>query len=125
MDFKYPLKWLESCPALSKLLAKPKIDCMKKMLCLLAFCAAIACQKKPKPSEVQQHLKKAMAEFLYQSVNNDSSKVRFEVKDVIYFEEPEAYECEFNVRMIQSGKDTTGVMKATVTKDFAKVNRKL
>lgn len=98
---------------------------MKKLFCLLALVCMVACQKKPKPSEVQQHLKKAMSEFLYNSVNNDSSKVKFDVKDVIYFEDAEAYECEFNVRMVQAGKDTTGVMKATVTKDFTKVSRKL
>ncbi len=98
---------------------------MKKLffclLCILAF----SCQKKPKPAEVQEHLKKAMSGFLYESVHNDSSKVKFEVKDVVFFEDKEFYECEFNVRMQQQGKDTTGIMRARVTKDFAKVNRKL
>lgn len=95
------------------------------MLLLSLLVLLASCQKKPKPSDIQQHLRKAMTGFLYHSVNNDSSKVRFEVKEVIYFEEADSYDCEFNVRMLQAGKDTTGVMKASVSKDFAKVSRKL
>ncbi|MEA3426132.1 MAG: hypothetical protein U9R46_07780 [Bacteroidota bacterium] len=98
---------------------------MKKTLACLLLLSVLACQKKPKPAEVEQRLKKAMTEFLYQSVNNDSSRVRFDVKEVIFFEEAEGYECEFKVNMAQSGKDTLGVMKAVVTKDFTKVSRKL
>lgn len=98
---------------------------MKKLLVLSAIVWFSSCQKKPRPSEVQQHLAKAMTEFLYHSVNNDSSRVKFEVKEVVYFEEANSYDCEFRVHMVQAGKDTTGVMKASVSKDFAKVNRKL
>lgn len=98
---------------------------MKKILVCLLLLSLLACQKKPKPAEVEQRLKKAMTEFLYQSVNNDSSRVKFDVKEVIFFEEAEGYECEFKVNMAQSGKDTLGVMKAVVTKDFTKVSRKL
>lgn len=98
---------------------------MKKILACLLLLSLLACQKKPKPAEVEQRLKKAMSEFLYQSVNNDSSRVKFDVKEVIYFEEAGGYECEFKVNMVQAGKDTLGVMKAVVTKDFTKVSRKL
>lgn len=98
---------------------------MKKILACLFLLSVIACQKKPKPAEIEQHLKKAMSAFLYESVNNDSSRVKFEVKEVIFFEETDGYECEFKVNMVQAGKDTLGVMKAMVTKDFAKVSRKL
>lgn len=98
---------------------------MKKILICLFCLLALSCQKKPKPAEVQEHLKKAMSGFLYESVHNDSSKVKFDVKEVIFFEDNEFYECEFNVRMLQDGKDTTGVMRARITKDFVKVSRKL
>ena len=98
---------------------------MKKIFFCLLCILAISCQKKPKQAEVQDHLKKAMSGFLYESINNDSSKVKYDVKDVLFFEDREFYECEFNVRMLQDGKDTTGVMKARVTKDFTKVSRKL
>ena len=98
---------------------------MKKILACLLLIISLSCQKKPKPAEVEKHLKKAMTSFLYESVNNDSSRVKFYVKEVFFFEDTEFYECEFNVQMQQNGKDTTGVMKARVTKDFSKVNRKM
>ncbi len=98
---------------------------MKKIVICLLFITALACQKKPQPTEVEMHLKKAMSEFLYKSVNNDSDKVKFDVKEVIYFEGEESYECEFKVNMLQDGKDTSGQMTATITKDFTKVKRKL
>jgi hypothetical protein len=98
---------------------------MKKILACFLLLSLIACQKKPKPAEVTERLKKAFTGFLYESVNNDSSRVRFRVEEVIYYEEQEGYECEFKVNMLQAGKDTLGVMKATVAKDFSKVSRKL
>lgn len=66
-----------------------------------------------------------MTEFLFNSANRDTSAVKFDVKEVLYFEDVEFYECEFNVAMKQNGKDTVGVMKARVTKDFAGVTRKM
>ncbi|MCK9403123.1 MAG: hypothetical protein M0Q26_06965 [Chitinophagaceae bacterium] len=98
---------------------------MKKIIVSLLFITALACQKKPKPAEVEMHLKKAMSEFLYESVNNDSTKVKFDVQEVIYYEELESYECEFKVNMKQDGKDTVGQMTATITRDFTKVKRKI
>ncbi|MDE3251249.1 MAG: hypothetical protein KGO92_00490 [Bacteroidota bacterium] len=98
---------------------------MKKVLFCLFLTLILGCQKKPKVSEVRKHLSKAMTHFLYASVNNDSSRVKFLVKDVIYFEEADFFECEFTVDMKQNGKDTTGIMKARINKDFTQVSRKL
>lgn len=98
---------------------------MKKTLLCLFLMLSLGCQKKPKISEVQKHLSKAMTHFLYESVNNDSSRVKFQVKEVIYFEEADFFECEFVVEMKQNGKDTTGIMKARIDKNFTKVSRKL
>ncbi|GAC1438478.1 MAG: hypothetical protein NVSMB63_02090 [Sediminibacterium sp.] len=98
---------------------------MKKILLGMFLLLAIACQKRPKHDDVGNHLKKAMTSFLYESVNNDSAKVRYEVKEVVFFEDTDAYDCEFKVRMIQGTHDTTGVMTAKITKDFSKVVRKL
>lgn len=98
---------------------------MKNILFCLLLMLGLGCQKKPKVSEVQKHLTKAMTHFLYQSVNNDSARVKFRVKDVIYFEDTDFFECEFTVDMQQNGKDTTGVMKARINKDFTRVSRKL
>ena len=97
----------------------------KKILVCLLLILGLCCQKKPKPSELEKQLRKTMSAFLYKSVNNDSSKVKYDVKEVIFFEAPDFYECEFNVKMSQAGKDTTGVMGARITKDFLRVSRKL
>jgi hypothetical protein len=97
---------------------------MKKYLFGLLLVLTLSCEKNPKKDEVVSHLKKAMTEFLFESVNKDTSVVKFDVKEVIYFEDKNFYECEFNVQMKQNGKDTLGIMKARVTKDFSKVNRK-
>lgn len=104
----------------------PPNPVMKKALCYLLIMATIACQRKPEATAVEKHLKKAMSAFLYKEVNNDSSRVRFHVKEVVYFKEADFYECEFTVGMqTAAGKDTTGIMKARITRDFAKVTRKL
>lgn len=89
---------------------------------LLAF--GIACSPKPTPADVSDRLKRAMSEFLYRSVNNDSSRVKFRVNEVTYFADKEFYECEFKVNMLQAGHDTTAMMRARVASDFSKVVRK-
>jgi len=96
---------------------------MRKTQLCLSLLLALACGTRPKPEEVESRLKRTMSEFLYQSVNNDSSKVKFEVKQVIYFADKEFYECEFKVKMLQAGHDTIAGMKARVAKDFSKVVR--
>ena len=59
---------------------------------------------------------------------NDEAKagVVFKVKDVNYYPEKatKSYDCEFHVDMNQSGKDTVGLMTATISNDFKKVERK-
>lgn len=98
---------------------------MKKISLSFLLIVFISCQQKPKPAEVEQHLKKAMATFLYKTLNNDSSKVKFSITDVTYFSDSGFYQCDFRVIMSQGGKDTTGSMKARVAKDFSKVVRQL
>jgi hypothetical protein len=99
---------------------------MKKLIFVLVMVITtiVSCQKKPKTADVNEHLNKAMREFLYTTVNNDSSKVKFDVQEVLFYEAPNFYECEYKVRVVSPGKDTTGIMKARVSKDFTKVNRK-
>lgn len=98
---------------------------MKKSILACLLFLTVSCQQKTKPAEVEQHLKKAMSAFLYQSVNNDSSKVKFSVIEVSFFSDSGFYQCDFRVKMSQAGKDTTGAMKARVAKDFSKVIREL
>jgi len=75
-------------------------------------------------AELQEKLKQTMTDFLYKSINNDSSVVQYRVLSVAYFANPKNYLCEFKVRMHERNFDTVGVMSATITKDFTKVYRK-
>ena len=83
-----------------------------------------SCKKKMSREELETQLKKAMYRGLYQDINNDSSKVKFDVLSVNFYEDKDFYDCEFMVRSREPGRDTTGSMGATITKDFKKMNRK-
>ena len=74
-------------------------------------------------AEIENDLKMAMQKHLYDRVNNDSTNVKYRVLDVTYFEENDKYLCEFKVHMIEKMLDTTGIMKANISKDFKKVVR--
>lgn len=98
---------------------------MRKILffCVLLFC--FACKRAHTRSEVQKELSNAMLDFLRKDHNNDTSKIKFEIIDVNYFEDKTFFECEYKVRMhIPSGIDTVGMMTARVSKDFTIVKRK-
>lgn len=97
---------------------------MKKILLGTILLLAFACKPKPSATDVENRLKRAMTEFLYAKVNNDSSQVKFAVENVTYFADAEFYECEFRVRMAREGRDTTDLMRARIAKDFSKVVRK-
>jgi len=96
---------------------------MKKILACSLLLLAFACGKKLSHEEVETNLKKAMLKSLYEAVGNDSSKVKYQIQQVYFFEEKDFFDCEFRVNMLQPGHDTVGVMKAAITKDFAKVTR--
>jgi hypothetical protein len=100
-------------------------DRMKSILLLAVFLVMFACKHATTRNEVERKLKKSMTEYLYNSVNNDSSQVKFNVLNVIFFEEKNIYRCEFDVQMTRpNGRDTTGTMSADISKDFKKVSRK-
>ena len=91
------------------------------LLCVLAF----ACVMKDSRPELEKNLKTAMQTFLYNTINNDSSNVKYHVEGVIYYDDPRTntYICDFTVNMKTKLYDTTGVMHATVSKDFKTVKR--
>ena len=74
-------------------------------------------------AEIENDLKVAMQTYLYNAINNDSSNVKYKVLDVTYYEAPDKYLCEFQVHMVTKMLDTTGMMRADVSKDFKKVDR--
>ena len=97
---------------------------MKKIFALLYIVSLGACNANPSPAEVEQKLKTAMNDYLYKSVNYDSSKVKYRVQNVVYFNDKDYYDCEFKVFMsVKDGKDTLGDMSAKISKDFTKVYR--
>ena len=87
---------------------------------------SLSCARKVPPDNIPQELKNAWLTHLKQEPNYDSTKVRFEVKDVVYYTEKTMYVCKFKVRMQVPSKniDTVGIMGGNVSKDFATVHRK-
>jgi hypothetical protein len=95
------------------------------LVCLSIFLlTGVACKRTLTQAELQSQLKDAMAQFLNKKVNSDSSGVKFEVKEVNFFEDDANYICRFTVRMLKrNGYDTTGAMAAKISKDFKTVRR--
>jgi hypothetical protein len=92
--------------------------------CIFVF--ALSCIRKTPTATIPEQLKSAWLTYLKHQPNYDSSRVRFEVKDVYYFTDTAAYICQFRVRMQVPAKnlDTVGMMAGTVSKDFTIVHRK-
>ena len=84
-----------------------------------------ACIIKDPRHGLENSLKAAMQTYLYNQVNNDSSNVKYHVESVVYYDDPrkDLYLCDFTVHMKTKMFDTTGVMHATVSKDFKTVKR--
>lgn len=98
---------------------------MKKLFVFLFIVIIAACNANPTPADVEAQLKSTMTDYLYKERNYDSAKVKYEVKKMYYYEEPTRYICEFQVKMTPTGyKDTTGYIKAYISKDFKKVERR-
>jgi hypothetical protein len=87
----------------------------------------VSCLKKTGRGQVEDNLKAAMDLFLNHKSGIDSSRLKFTVLGVTYYEDKTVYRCEFKVNMKQKTdrqlKDTTGVMGALITKDFKNVTR--
>jgi hypothetical protein len=89
---------------------------------IVAWLLSAACNRKLSRAEVKDHLEKAMADHLQQRQPKNTPHPKFDVLDVEWFEEIPYYKCEFKIRMtLPDGKDTTGIMKQRVSKDFSKV----
>jgi hypothetical protein len=82
-----------------------------------------SCQVNYTRTEVGNQLKQTMQAYLYNQINNDSANVQYHVKEVIFFEDEKQYICEFTVNLKEKLFDTTGIMKATISKDYKQVKR--
>jgi hypothetical protein len=108
-----------------------------RALIMLLFVVAFSCKAKDSTAEgLKNDLKKTMQVYLYQTqVNNDSSNVKYKVEDVIYFDDSlrHKYVCEFTVNLKEGFTnkggvakprlDTTGKMKAYISRDLKTVER--
>jgi uncharacterized protein YkuJ len=87
-----------------------------------------SCLKKTGKKDVEENLKTAMGLYLNRQPRLDTSRTKFKVLEVTYFEDKMAYLCEFKVNMKQKEnkqiKDTIGMMAANISKDFKTVSRK-
>jgi hypothetical protein len=95
---------------------------------LLGGTLLFSCFKKTSRKEVEENLKTAMGLYLNHQPQIDSSRVKFNVLEVVYFEDKTDYICEFKVNMKEKHdtilKDTTGSMSANISKDFKTVSRR-
>ena len=89
------------------------------------FIILFSCKAKDSAVDVSNNLQTAMQTYLYSKINNDSTNVHYKVEDVTYFEDKDKFICEFKVHLKANLFDTTGIMKANVSKDFKKVERLL
>jgi hypothetical protein len=87
-----------------------------------------SCIKKDSPKQIEENLKTSMELSLNHNPRIDTSRVKFKVLTVTYFEAPKGFICEFKVNMKEKRdgelKDTTGMMSANISKDFKNVTRR-
>jgi hypothetical protein len=97
---------------------------------LIAFSIGIlfySCAKKISKTDIEESLKSSMDLYLNHQPRIDTSRVKFNVLQVIYFEDKTFYICNFKVNMkekrVNQIFDTTGNMSARISKDFKNVSR--
>jgi hypothetical protein len=91
---------------------------------LLFLLLALACKRRVTRETTETNLKTAWYNFLVHGKNYDSAKVKFKVKDVVFYEDNTRYDCQFTVEMRTNGRDTTGQMFGIISKDFSSIKRK-
>ena len=82
---------------------------------------SVACHRKQMTQvQVKEQLEKAWTQHLQQHKSSNKPQPRFDVLDVVYYEDSTFYLCQFKVKMtLPDGQDTTGTMQGKVAKDFS------
>lgn len=97
-------------------------------ICLLWGLSVYSCIKKQNRQELEGNLKTAMELSLNHQPRMDTSRTKFKVNEVKFYEGKKVYNCEFTVNMKQKLPDrfvdTVGYMSADISKDFKTVTRK-
>jgi hypothetical protein len=87
-----------------------------------------SCLKKDSRKDTEENLKTAMELYLNHQRQIDTSRVKFKVLEVTFFEGKLGYICNFKVNMKEKKDvavtDTTGFMDANISKDFKDVSRR-
>jgi hypothetical protein len=103
----------------------------KSTLMIIALAGGIffsSCLKKDSRKQTEENLKTAMDLYLNHQRQIDTSRVKFRVLEVTFFEENRGYICNFKVNMKERRDsiltDTTGFMNANISKDFKDVTRR-
>ncbi len=99
-----------------------KLMRFRAFIILIGVCV-FSCKAKNSQQDVENTLKSTMQTYLYNAINNDSSNAKYRVLDVTYYEDKDKFICEFKVNLKAKLFDTTGIMKANISKDFQKVSR--
>jgi hypothetical protein len=97
-----------------------------RVIIVLFFALVGSCVAKDSTTAgIKDDLKNAMRTYLYGQISNDSSNIKYIIEDVVYYDDDikHRYICEFKVNLKAKLFDTTGIMKADVSKDFKKVTR--
>ncbi|HCL84140.1 MAG TPA: hypothetical protein DIC22_09205 [Chitinophagaceae bacterium] len=86
-----------------------------------------SCVKRQGKKELEDNLKAAMGVYLNHRPGIDTSRVQFTVLEVVYYDDKKDYICDFKVHMKEKTpdqiKDTTGTMRARISRDFKDVTR--
>jgi hypothetical protein len=89
--------------------------------CLLL--AMTACKRKLTDDQIKENLEKTMTEYLINRRPPGAPPLKFQVLDVLYYEDVNQYDCEFKIKLFRpDGTDTTGMVKGKISKDFSKVS---
>jgi len=103
----------------------------KSAVMIIALAGGIlfnSCLKKDSRKDTEENLKTAMDLYLNHQRQIDTSRVKFKVLEVTFFEGKMGYICNFKVNMKErrnsSLTDTTGFMSANISKDFKDVSRR-
>ncbi|HET7001052.1 MAG TPA: hypothetical protein VFI33_07075 [Puia sp.] len=87
-----------------------------------------SCLKKDSRKQTEENLKTAMDLYLNHQPKIDTSRVKFRVLEVTFYEAQMGYICSFKVNMKEKRdsilSDTTGFMNANISKDFKDVSRR-
>ena len=96
-------------------------------LAIFSGIICVSCVKKTSKKDTEESLKTAMGQYLNHGPRIDTSRIKFSVLEVAFFEEKMFYVCNFKVNMKQKRDDqlidTTGSMSANISKDFKDVTR--